>query len=96
MRNFKFKLSCLIQHLLVAIENVTSPKSSLFAQLATVTVFWDTLYVSRSRLEIQKIRSEKNEEIKEQEEEMRKLRDDLAKLESEINKVGLDNINLSC
>ncbi|XP_023344565.1 structural maintenance of chromosomes protein 3-like [Eurytemora carolleeae] len=41
---------------------------------------------SRSRLEIQKIRSEKNEEIKEQEEEMRKLRDDLAKLESEINK----------
>jgi structural maintenance of chromosome 3 (chondroitin sulfate proteoglycan 6) len=42
---------------------------------------------SRSRLEIQKIRSEKSEEIREQEEEMRKLRDDLATLEAEINKV---------
>jgi structural maintenance of chromosome 3 (chondroitin sulfate proteoglycan 6) len=44
---------------------------------------------SRSRLEIQKIRSEKSEEIREQEEEMRKLRDDLAKLEADINKVSL-------
>jgi structural maintenance of chromosome 3 (chondroitin sulfate proteoglycan 6) len=43
---------------------------------------------SRSRLEIQKIRSEKSEEIREQEEEMRKLRDDLATLEAEINKVS--------
>ena len=44
--------------------------------------------IFRSRLEIQKIRSEKSEEIKEQEEEMRKLRDDLAKLEADINKVN--------
>jgi structural maintenance of chromosome 3 (chondroitin sulfate proteoglycan 6) len=50
---------------------------------------------SRSRLEIQKIRSEKSEEIREQEEEMRKLRDDLATLEAEINKVsGVHNVAL--
>ena len=45
---------------------------------------------SRSRLEIQKTRSEKSEEIKEQEGEMKKLRNDLAKLESDINKVVAD------
>merc|ERR1719495_2247375 len=38
---------------------------------------------SRSRLEIQKVRSEKNVEIKGQEEEMKQLRDDLSKLETE-------------
>ncbi len=43
---------------------------------------------SRSRLEIQKIRSEKSEEIRKQEDDMRKLRDDLATLEAEINKVN--------
>jgi len=42
---------------------------------------------SRSRLEIQKVRSEKNVEIKGQEEEMKQLRDDLSKLETDINKV---------
>merc|ERR1719228_847180 len=42
---------------------------------------------SRSRLEIQKVRSEKNLEIKGQEEDMKQLRDDLSKLETEINKV---------
>merc|ERR1719228_1976048 len=42
---------------------------------------------SRSRLEIQKIRSEKGEEIRAQEEEMKELRNKLTTLESDINKV---------
>merc|ERR1711962_869674 len=42
---------------------------------------------SRSRLEIQKTRSEKSDDITDQEEEMKKLRDDLAKVEADINKV---------
>ena len=42
----------------------------------------------RSRLEIQKTRSEKNEEIREQEVEMRNLREDLANLEADINRNG--------
>jgi len=45
---------------------------------------------SRSRLEIQKTRSEKSNEIKGQEEEMKTLRDDLSKLEADINKVVAD------
>ena len=42
---------------------------------------------SRSRLEIQKTRSEKSDEIGAQEEEMRKLRSKLQAIEAEINKV---------
>merc|ERR1719412_864813 len=42
---------------------------------------------SRSRLEIQKTRSEKNSEIIQKEGEMKQLRDDLAKVEADINKV---------
>merc|ERR1712241_62536 len=42
---------------------------------------------SRSRLEIQKTRSEKSDDIRAQEEEMKQLRDDLSKLETDINKV---------
>merc|ERR1712179_768111 len=42
---------------------------------------------SRSRLEIQKTRSEKGEEIRVQEEEMKKLRGSLNEIESNINKV---------
>jgi len=42
---------------------------------------------SRSRLEIQKTRTDKHEEIKTQEEEMKDLRTKLSELESEINKV---------
>merc|ERR1712013_928303 len=45
---------------------------------------------SRSRLEIQKTRSEKSNEIRGQEEEMKTLRDDLSKLEADINKVVAD------
>merc|ERR1719259_1357368 len=45
---------------------------------------------SRSRLEIQKIRSEKSEEIKEQENDMRKLRHKLNEVESEINRIVSD------
>lgn len=45
---------------------------------------------SRSRLEIQKTRSEKSEEISEQEEDMRKLRGKLNEIESEINRVVSD------
>lgn len=42
---------------------------------------------SRSRLEIQKTRSEKIEEIQQQDEEMRELRMKLTEIEAEINKV---------
>ena len=42
---------------------------------------------SRSRLEIQKTRSEKTEEIADQEEDMKKLRGKLGEIESEINRV---------
>merc|ERR1719215_1421909 len=42
---------------------------------------------SRSRLEIQKTRSEKNSEIISKEDEMKQLRDDLARVEADINKV---------
>jgi len=42
---------------------------------------------SRSRLEIQKTRSEKNSEIISKEDEMKTLRDDLARVEADINKV---------
>ena len=42
---------------------------------------------SRSRLEIQKTRTEKTEEIQSQEEEMRNLRTKLNDIEAEINKV---------
>jgi len=42
---------------------------------------------SRSRLEIQKLRTEKNKEIKDQEQDMKQLREDLTKLETDINKV---------
>jgi structural maintenance of chromosome 3 (chondroitin sulfate proteoglycan 6) len=42
---------------------------------------------SRSRLEIQKTRSEKMEEITSQEEEMRELRQKLNDVEAEINRV---------
>lgn len=42
---------------------------------------------SRSRLEIQKTRSEKMEEITSQEEEMKDLRQKLYDVEAEINKV---------
>jgi len=45
---------------------------------------------SRSRLEIQKNRSEKKEEIEEQEDQMKKLRGKLNDIESEINKVVAD------
>ncbi len=43
---------------------------------------------SRSRLEIQKTRSEKMDEITSQEEEMRELRQKLNDVEAEINKVS--------
>ena len=42
---------------------------------------------SRSRLEIQKTRTDKNNEIISKEAEMKTLRDDLAKVEADINKV---------
>ena len=42
---------------------------------------------SRSRLEIQKTRSEKMDEITSQEDEMRELRQKLNDVEAEINKV---------
>merc|ERR1712079_710992 len=45
---------------------------------------------SRSRLEIQKTRSEKKDEITDQEEEMKKLRGKLNDIESEINRVVSD------
>jgi len=45
---------------------------------------------SRSRLEIQKNRSEKKEEIEEQEEGMKELREKLNEIESQINRVVAD------
>ncbi len=45
---------------------------------------------SRSRLEIQKTRSEKSEEIATQEDDMRELRNKLKRIEDEINKVVHD------